>query len=226
MLWGAQELSVMRPFPSFGLIPKVRAGQWIPVPWHLSSQILCICAPTYIHIFVHISMDTQTLQAREDVDYRRNSIAICQVPLSGLVRIFYYYFCSALVGGHPNEREEGKPELCTSQRWQWKHLCAPSKCDLQTSLAPRCSFRQRLFGKHFTAPTVFSMLRRDSCSQLCKCFNWDSCLAIQVTAFSSGPHRPKCIYISTKCPKSTQYFSLEHTHGTWLPQSTGYNAKQ
>lgn len=124
MLWGAQELSVMRPFPSFGLIPKVRAGQWIPVPWHLSSQFLCICAPTYIHIFVHISMDTQTLQAREDVDYRRNSIAICQVPLSGLVRIFYYYFCSALVGGHPNEREEGKPELCTSQRWQWKHLCS------------------------------------------------------------------------------------------------------
>lgn len=140
--------------------------------------------------------------------------------------IFTFYFCSALLDGNFNEKEEGKPELCTSHWREWKHICVSSKCNLQTSLCSCCSFKQRYVGKHFAAPTAFSMHRRDSWSQLCKCFNWDSCLAIQVIAFSSGPHRPKCIYISIERPKSTQYFSLEHTHGTWLPQSTGYNAKQ
>lgn len=223
MLWGAQELSVVRPYPSFGLVPSLKCPDLILVL--TDSVYLC----THTHSYICTQKHPQTLQAKEErqtVDYRRNSITVCKVKLSGWVRIFYYYFCSALLGGNPKERGEEKPELCTSQWWEWKHLSVPSKCDLQTSLASCCSFRQQYFGKHFTAPTVFSMLRRDSCSQLCKCFNWDSCLAIQVTAFSSGPHRPKCISISTKCPKSTQYFSLEHTHGTWLPQSTGYNAKQ
>lgn len=180
---------------------------------------LCIhlCTYTYINMY---KIFWQKNKGGQDVNYRSNSIIIWNLKLIGLLTIFYYYYCcSILIDGNFNKRKGDPPELFTS--WLMGiEISVLSKCNLQNSLPSCCSFRQQYVGKHFTASTVFSMHRRDSWSQLCKCFNWDSCSTIQVIAYSSGPHRPKCIYISMKCPTPTQHFSLEHRHGTWLTQST------